>query len=254
MDAITTLDTPDHRQYGGSISHLDTAFDAAFKQHKGLTWLPWVGDLYQTSPSRMLLLGESNYNWEKDKTSNPQSWALVDEEVNHQLLTRIFVAKHALGKRVPARFSKNIERLLLDEPDPQEDRTTHQWRSSSYLNLVQRPMTSQKMRPEWSDFAAGWKVVFPLIDLLKPRIIIHAGTGHLKRAAFHAALIAHAGVIRAESCSPPISKTFGMSFRITTMHGHQVHVVMVMHPSSPNFSRLKWGGNVAEVLRAGAAG
>lgn len=86
---------------------LDHTFDKQFVEIEGLRWLPWVGSSYQSSHDKLLILGESVYNW------TPSSEKTKDSIERSDNLRRLHVS-HALNEKSKAPYVRNIERALFN--------------------------------------------------------------------------------------------------------------------------------------------
>jgi hypothetical protein len=218
---------------------LDTTFDARLSKDDRLKWLPWVGDKYQSAVSRVLILGESNYNW-----ADGAAESLANPFFSRELIE----FDHGMNRHSKQKFFRNIERVLFQESHPDGAATDCFWRSVGYLNLVQHPMANKKTRPTDADYGNGWGVIMKVLPIIKPSHVLFGGTDWRKYNAFKVILGQIGGKIMKEPPCRKISNAYGR-YLICCVGGMDVvSIVFMMHPSGRNFSWKKWGPFIFECV------
>ena len=155
-------------------------FDESLKIIKGLTWLPWVGNNYQNTKCRTLVIGESHYHTNDIK---------LRESFTDILLTRSLIYDYAIyldwecvnptiDNFTRALFNDNYLTFFHDSTENLEKRKSL-WSHLAFYNFVQRPMlynSEKKERPVSEDFYNGWSVFIEVIKVLRPTDCIFIGT------------------------------------------------------------------------------
>ncbi len=149
---------------------LDTSFDVHFKQADSLAWLPWVGDKYLDSPSRLLVVGESHYHlYPKEEIDDFEKGASKP----HMEYTRDVVIECPIEKIWKNKTYDNLQRVLVGNS---LDLGGKLWRKFAFYNFVQREMNYQKKeRPEWVDFCKGWETFVSVAKILEPQVCLFVG-------------------------------------------------------------------------------
>ncbi|MBF9236618.1 hypothetical protein I2I05_04340 [Hymenobacter sp. BT683] len=147
-----------------------TSFDDSLSTVSGLNWLPWIGEKFPQTG--VLLVGESFYE-------DGDGW------LSQKDATRKLVENHGLNsfqaKFAKSRFFRNTESTLLAQPTSSFAERERVWTSVSYLNLVQQPMASRKIRPTVEDFDLGWQVLLDVAKIIQPQVCIRLGIAGIGR-------------------------------------------------------------------------
>jgi hypothetical protein len=147
-----------------------------------LKWFPWIGNKYFDMETKVILLGESHYDWKKSDSL---------PKLKDKIFTRFVVAHqglcHISSCKDYWRIFRNIERTFYNEKYVENKKREKIWSSVVYLNLVQNVMDSIKHRPQKEDYGKGWKVLKQTINLLKPKLVIVLGCENNKIIAFQEA-------------------------------------------------------------------
>lgn len=138
----------------------DNFFDELFLSSANLPWLPWIGKKFTSTKSRTAILGESFYVW---KPGDAKTIAKFD---NQNLLREQHI-HHALDYKRKSKFVRNIERAVFGKRNPQNLSKQNFWESVIYHNLVLRPMSSIKERPNFNDYKKGWEVFINIIKIIE---------------------------------------------------------------------------------------
>ncbi len=144
-----------------------TKYDSAFQKVEGLTWLPWVGNRYETrSPSqRLLVVGESHYF----RGDTPEAREIDRNGYDDPMVTREMVREAGWGTRT----WKKLPKLLFNASEFDHGRF---WDNCAYYNFVQRPMDNYiGERPSNDDFASGWPVFERVLKILRPSTCLFIG-------------------------------------------------------------------------------
>ena len=193
--------------------------DEKLKLIDGLKSLPWVGEDYLKIPeeNKIFFVGESDYG--------------VKEEIL-ELFTRHKIEWWETQKKWPLDIFANLYRALFrtNKIDIQKF-----WSSVAFYNLIQVPMGTITQRPNEDNYIAGWKMFFPVIDVLKPRICIFIGLSSIKYLK---------RVLDKKEYRPNGFKfeKIGRNTSLSTeleKEGHKVQLIFIKH-TSHHFSRKNW--------------
>ncbi len=145
--------------------------DSHFEEIKSLTWFPWVGSSYKDENPKMLIVGESNYEW----GNNSQKY-LEDAKFNR------FTIKWRIDReKTDAKILSNIEKALFGQTTTSVEESRNLWKKCSYYNLIQKAMKDKKTRPLENDYKEGWEVFFSVIEVLKPNYVLLCSTTALNK-------------------------------------------------------------------------
>lgn len=152
-------------------------YDAAFKNVKGLVWLPWVGDNYPNRPptKRLLIVPESHYvkagGGEDDHVRRKQLEKLRKQHTTDKRYTRAVVSGYCVNDSWGCynRTLDGIPKTLFGTIEIDRERF---WSDAAFYNFVQRPMDYQRQGgPEQAtleDFSSAWLVFSEVIKILEP--------------------------------------------------------------------------------------
>ena len=226
-----------------STNYCDEQFDAEFRSVAALKWLPWVGDTYRASHDKLIILGESHYDWQDPADTASSS----KEMLNDKFFTRGIVVGHGLSCSPAWKMQRNLERVVFGEKHPTDENKKALWRAVCYHNLILRNMTDKKARPVWNDYVAGWKVFFDLVGVLNPTHCLFAGTDSQKLKSFKEVASSQRAETSGESWSEKISGAYGKKVDVKS-DGVSFRLVFMMHPSSRNFSWCKWSPFIRQFM------
>lgn len=155
-------------------SIVSSKFDTQFEIVEGLTWYPWVGTDYEKSNRRVLIVGESHYNYaDTDELVQKYNAETVADKYRTRKVIQFYPIR-AYQKNVTY---ENLHRILFSTTEI--DREAF-WKSVSFYNFIQRPMDYSKTkpspeRPSSVDIEIGWKVFKDVIQILQPTDCIFVG-------------------------------------------------------------------------------
>lgn len=153
-------------------NHINTNLDKDFLQIEGLKYLPWVGKSAIQNKSRLLIIAESVYNWEKEEDRRKNAQVSLDKND----FARVVAYEHGIENSSSKRkLARNIEKIQHNTIASVEDRIDF-WESILFHELVQRPLPNKKTRPTKADYQIGAKVLTSVIELTKPEKCIFLGT------------------------------------------------------------------------------
>jgi hypothetical protein len=138
----------------------DISFDSNLSAIDGISRLPWIGNRYKKQKIKMLILGESVYDW---NPSDPLNFSKISSANNLRNLHN----NHALNFKRKSKFVRNIERAVYSKRSPTDIEKKQLWDSVSYHNLVGRVLKTKKHRPSYNDYLSGWSTFEALLDLLE---------------------------------------------------------------------------------------
>jgi uracil-DNA glycosylase len=101
-------------------------------------------------------------------------------------------------------------------------------------------MTDHRARPANDDLMKGWEACLKILPIIRPRLILVAGSDWRKVSTFKTTLSRHGGTIIMEACSEAISNAYGKHLLATTNDKSEFSLVFSMHPSGRNYSWKKW--------------
>lgn len=138
-------------------------FDCDFDEIKFLEWYPWIGKDFKKT--NILLIGESHYE-------DGDFWQFGNKETS-----RIITKKRLDDVNGKWTLHRNVEKTILNKVNISLDERKEFWNSVVYWNLVQRLLDSRNEndRPNFEDFALGWKLFFQVYTVLKPKYCIVLG-------------------------------------------------------------------------------
>ncbi len=208
------------------MASCDERFDAEFANIAALKWLPWVGDRYQASGVKLLILGESSYGQNPSDEAPDFTRKLIDECLKPDVCSR-------------RKLYRNLERAILKCHSPTSDMRASLWKAVCFHNLVLRLMRDIKERPAVNDYQNGWKVFFDLVGILKPTHCLFSGTDARKLIAFNVIRTERKAEIIGEPWSTKIGRVtgWGLDARVDAT---PFRIIFIMHPGCRNFSWQKW--------------
>jgi hypothetical protein len=217
---------------------MDEGFDEAFNAMK-LAWLPWVGRGYRDADTKVVVLGESIYDYSDG-----------DETVRSRILSKHSLRRrqmaHGILASVKSRYLSNFERAVFLKKKPTSGQREFLWSQVVYHNLVPRLLKSRQDRPTLDDYTDGWKVFLELAEMVKAQRCIVYGVETLKVDSLLLLLKSadpHHQVIRKHWLSAVGgNRPLALSF---VLAGGQIDLLFMRHPSS-FFSWDKWGKVLTE--------
>lgn len=217
-------------------SNIDTSFDQKFDSNSELTWLPWIGKLFSSSHQKVMLLGESTYNWA------PQD-ELVGKRISRRDHVRLLHQNHALNFKRNSKYVRNIERAIYNQKKPSSQAKAELWSSVVYHNLVLRPMATLNHRPNYIDYLKGWNEAINLfIELSINEVIVYG----LEKEKISALIeVANGRDFFYEKKKVPSIGRFRPSIITLDTGKNKVKLIFIRHPSA-FFSWKKWAVLLAQ--------
>mgnify|MGYP003625543558 CR=1 FL=1 len=209
----------------------DISYDTEIGKLEGINRLPWVGNSFREKKIKILVLGESVYDW---NPKDPQNKDKISSPYNLRDLHK----SHALDFNRESRFVRNIERAIYGKKRPSDDEKNMFWSSISYHNLVSRVLESKKHRPSHFDYYSGWGTFDKLIDTLEIDQVIVYGLEQKKIKS----LIEYSERNGLSLERAKLPEKVGRSFprKIIIKRGaKEIKLLFIRHPSS-YFSWKKW--------------
>ncbi len=142
------------------------SFDENFKKIENLNYLPWIGKSYSNASIKLMVVGESVYDWQDEDDDSLNA-------VQEPDYVRNLVANQAIKN--PNRFFSGVNHVLFGEEDISLEKREKLWETAVYIPLVQRYMSSTKERPNTDDFKQGLESFFKLVDILEPTHCLFCG-------------------------------------------------------------------------------
>lgn len=210
---------------------IDRSFDKEFENIQNLTWLPWVGSLYNKGSRKLLIVGESHYTF---GNNDIEYLKRHNEATQNKELTRECIYESAINIEWQNNTFDNIHRVFLKTNDFERDNF---WKNVAYYNFIPRLMDYRKKeRPEWVDFYKSWKIFIEIIKLLKPTDCIFIGVtaSNSFNLAMQELKIDHTQVKWLEG----IGTAYGRFSKII-LENFELKITSIQH-ASQMFSWTKW--------------
>ena len=137
-----------------------TEIDSSFENISGLLWRPFIGDNFGMTQYRILFIGESH-------NVDPEGLDFV--KMNKDF-TRVIVDRMGIKEDKPSKFFINLNKMFVTK------NTENFWEKICFYNFIQRPMVTNKDKPNTNDFRIGWNIFYEVINIIKPTICIFLGT------------------------------------------------------------------------------
>ena len=222
-----------------NFQYSDATFDNELSKIEAMKWRPWIGKKYRSSNQRLVVLGESHYNWgdgEEDCRKAEARLGRVD--FNRELIEHV----HGIGQRTTQRFYRNVERLMFQASSPAVIETDSFWKSVAYFNLLQVRMENHKARPAtpWPMCVKGWEVTVEICKIIKPTHILVGGSNACTFNAHKYAIEQNGGQVTHESSGIKKIGRFHARYRRASINSNEISFVFVRHPSA-HFSWERWG-------------
>ena len=133
---------------------MEISFDKKLKKINMIKWIPWIGDNYKNSKTKLLVLGESHYKWE-----GKGAWTML----NSIQFEKNYVIEHYIkvkeGNENKISVLDNLLRALYNKKDISSREKYLFAQNISYCTIIQRALKNIKERPNKEDFLEGWKIV-----------------------------------------------------------------------------------------------
>ncbi len=160
--------------------HITTDFDHLLEQ-KNIYYQPWIGKNYSISKKKIIIVGESFYNWGKNESEKEE----IDKRTNKQNFVRNLIKEHGFPNTLEYNMKKgklfiNVEKTLLSKNNVEISESEALWESVVYHEFVQRPLSDRSERPNNQDYREGAEYLVSLIDILIPEFILFLGSDHSK--------------------------------------------------------------------------
>lgn len=164
------------------LDYLNTDFDNYFKKIEthGLKYYPWIGKNFMKTHDKILIVGESVYNWETAVEERKKA----DSILNKYDFARIVAFEHGIESPIPKRkFARNIEKVISGCSIIQKNKHAEFWQKISFHEFVQRPMINIQERPQKADYKLGASILVEIINQLQVKKCVFLGTQWDKYAA-----------------------------------------------------------------------
>ena len=156
---------------------MDKRYNAEIEIIEGLHYFPWIGIDFINSETKLLVLGESIYI-DPEGYGADNDWIQVLVKQNFSPIIEGVTIYNLLNNFSKAFWNKSEVTQL------ERDKLA---RYMAFTDIVQRPLPTIDERPTYEDYINGWKVLFTIIKIIKPKNIIILGVGSvecMKRAAY----------------------------------------------------------------------
>ena len=137
----------------------------------GLCWLPWIGKYYNEQAIKILVVGESHYASNKNRTEI-QKDCDVDRVADDKDFTRAVIYESRIMRWWSNTTYDNVNFALTGRNNFDGRKL---WNKIAFYNFIQRPMRTVNERPLAEEFAAGWRNFVDVVKVIKPSICIFIG-------------------------------------------------------------------------------
>ena len=132
---------------------------------------PWIGNHYDCSETKLLLLGQSAYSWRNEKNKLRHPTPDLPTEMVKEVLDDFRSANDM-------RFMKMLSRGLAGEKEPSKERLHYVWHRIAFTNYVGGTTGEGPGTPPTPAMWEAAKRAFPnILNKLRPRRIIVIGKG-----------------------------------------------------------------------------
>ncbi len=224
------------------INYISNLYDDELRQAHSLKYLPWVGKEYPTlkSNNKILIIGESVYNWGKDEDSRNKVTAELE---NNECVRGIvecqglyFINEAQYGKE-NSRFFRNIEHAILGRDTSNAERENF-WKSVCFHEFIQTYLENINTRPNDLEFENGWDTLFKVIDILRPNYILFCGvqaSNYFPSPLIEKYNFTSTGI----QYHAKIGRIYPRVATITNNENYNAKLVFIRHPSA-YFSWQSW--------------
>lgn len=148
--------------------------DKEFEKISDIQYLPWIGKNYLLQEDKVLIIGESVYNWENPEDVEKRQ--LAQERLDKSDFARVVVYEHGIDNpNSNNKFARNIEKTFGINVHDGKERLNF-WKKISFHELVQRPMENVNNRPSIEDYKIGAEVLISIIKIIRPNKCVFLGT------------------------------------------------------------------------------
>jgi len=199
---------------------MDKSKDSEFKEIAELKWLPFIGKNYFNSDKKIMIIGESHYQDDNQKSID---WN------NKLTFTRDIHSIIALDKKYDRTKVFYYLNRALFRNDSKID-TKILWEKLAFYNFIQSSMHTRKSRPNESDYLKGWSNYFKLLSILKPDFCLFIGvqaSDYLKKAIEKTEF-----KIKEFKKSEKINGTFPREVIIEQSNGKEIKLLFIKHTSN----------------------
>ncbi len=220
---------------------LDTGWDFEFLK-LDCPWLPWVGRHYKKETNRILVLGESTFNFGKTEEKRIEVAKRIDK-TDH---LRVLHYNNTIKKfNLKAVYLRNLERAILRRSRVTQDEAIDFWERVSYHNLILTPMSSIKQRPSNSEYLDGWnKLINDFSDVIQFNQVLVYGLERPKIITLKEVLRNRNVHFVGKKLEPKIGKSFARKISFA-WKGREISILFIRHPSA-YFDWKSWGEVISE--------
>jgi hypothetical protein len=186
---------------------------------------PWLGDGYESSVLRLLVLGESHY-------ANPNGE--VPDLTSHTICA--YLNWHKTGKaRRPAFFTRVQQVVEGNRGRPNEEARKRFWNEIAFFNYCEHLVgAGARKRPDRANWGSGALALQSVLERLRPTRVLVCGHE----------LWDNVRGANASDSKWDIEEDWA---RVTNANGMEILVGSITHPSAPKFSAPKSHAHVREV-------
>ena len=221
---------------------LDTQFDEQLNTLENLNWFPWIGQDFSASKPKLLVVGESLYNYDND----------AEIAAGDRQFARFFIYDHVFeDTNANQKLIRNTE-LAVFNSYPSEEQKKIFWANSGYYYFVHKFLKDgRNERPNNEDFSNGWDTFMKVVLILKPEYCLFCGvTSSTYGAAFEMALKENKFHGSTIEWKEKYGRVQSRVSSIEHANGYKTKLLFMRHPSS-YFPWDKWAnflGKEAEEL------
>ena len=227
--------------------NINTEFDESLKN---LKYLPWIGKEFVNSENKenkILIVGESIYNWGKNKKQQEEVKKKIEEKDFIRKLVKYHGFFHNLSKEEKGGGKKgklfiNVEKTYYNSDKFSNEQIENFWESVAFCEFSQKTMENRTKRPSKPDYKEGANNVYHIIKTINPELIILLGTDYNKIRELQ-------NLIKSPAFNANEKKIDGfVTKRIKFDLNGKKTIVAIGHPSG-SFRNYNWR-NWAEYLKS----
>jgi hypothetical protein len=136
-----------------------------------LKWLPWIGNAYQNSNIKFLIVGESHYSG-----ISPESKLKHQNENFTRIVINELALRYLTNDKRSGTLYRNLNLSLIGEKSSNLESRTNLWNKVCFYNFIQEEMQSINQRPSKKQLFSGWESFDELVRILKPTHVLFIGS------------------------------------------------------------------------------
>jgi len=204
---------------------MHTEIDDQLIAIEGIKWLPWIGEKYLSSKSKLMIIGESHYLWDGENGAydilNDSNFTRAIVYNNHQ--QNLKDVEHTIKPL------DGIERTILNSRNISLTDKVAISDTFVYHVIVQKDLSSRKERPNYNAYYDGWKTLIEIAKKLEPKTLLAIGVESYDACVNYAKEIRILKENNREAFK--INRTYPRKCKIE-VNGNEIVIIFMRHASS----------------------